>query len=93
MTVVLYVLLICLIDESEKSCKREMDVSRDKIALGRSSSESPTFRNMRTPPPSAASASSDNRVLTHALARLTPLNLQVLFIYTEVHTVIYDKDI
>ncbi|XP_051726460.1 IQ motif-containing protein H isoform X1 [Ctenopharyngodon idella] len=63
-------------NESEKACKREMDVSRDGMALGRSSTESPTSRTMRTPPPSAASASSDNRVLTRGLARLTPLNLQ-----------------
>lgn len=82
-----------MVDESEKACKREMDVSRDRMALGRSLSESPTSRNMGTPPPSAASASSDNRVLTHGLARLTPLHLQVLFIYTELHKVIYDKDI
>lgn len=82
-----------MIDESEKACNREMDFSRDGMALGRSATESPTSRTMRTPPPSAASASSDNRVLTRGLARLTPLNLQVLFIYTEVHKVIYDKDI
>ncbi|XP_048024439.1 LOW QUALITY PROTEIN: IQ motif-containing protein H [Megalobrama amblycephala] len=63
-------------DESEKACKREMDVCRDGMALGRSSTESPASRTMRTPPPSAASASSDNRVLTRGFARLTPLNLQ-----------------
>ncbi|XP_067276603.1 IQ motif-containing protein H isoform X2 [Pseudorasbora parva] len=63
-------------NESENACKQEMDVTRDGMADGRSVTESPTFKTMRTPPPSVASASSDNRPLTHGLARLTPLNLQ-----------------
>ncbi|XP_073707067.1 IQ motif-containing protein H [Garra rufa] len=58
-------------NESEEASKLEMDVSRD----GRSATESPGSRTMRTPPPSAASASSDN-VLIRGVARLTPLNLQ-----------------
>ncbi|RXN18242.1 IQ domain-containing H isoform X1 [Labeo rohita] len=63
-------------DESEKASKLEMDVSRDGTALGRSATESPPSRTIRTPPPSAASASSDNGVLNRGIARLTPLNLQ-----------------
>uniref|UniRef100_A0A672T222 IQ motif-containing protein H-like n=1 Tax=Sinocyclocheilus grahami TaxID=75366 RepID=A0A672T222_SINGR len=79
-------------NESERASKLEMDVSRDEMALGRSGTESPAFRTIRTPPPSAASASSDNGVLNRGIARLTPLNLQVIFIY-DIHKVIYDKDI
>ncbi|XP_051580204.1 IQ motif-containing protein H-like [Myxocyprinus asiaticus] len=64
-------------DVSEKACKWKMDVSReDGMALGWSTTEGLPFRTIRTPPPSAASISSDNRVLIHGLARLTPLNLE-----------------
>ncbi|XP_065135070.2 IQ motif-containing protein H [Paramisgurnus dabryanus] len=45
------------------------------MALGRST-EGQTSGTMRTPPPSAASTSTDNRVMTHGLARLIPLNPQ-----------------
>ncbi|XP_016143366.1 IQ motif-containing protein H [Sinocyclocheilus grahami] len=65
-------------NESERASKLEMDVSRDEMALGRSGTESPAFRTIRTPPPSAASASSDNGVLNRGIARLTPLNLQTV---------------
>nr|XP_055030438.1 IQ motif-containing protein H isoform X1 [Misgurnus anguillicaudatus] len=63
-------------DESEKARKWQVVVNReDGMALGRST-EGQTSRTMRTPPPSAASTSTDNRVLTYGLARLTPLNPQ-----------------
>lgn len=82
-----------IIDESQRASKLEMDVSRDEMALGRSGTESPLSRTIHTPPPSAASASSDNGVLNRGIARLIPLNLQVVFIYTDTHKVMYDKDI
>ncbi|XP_056621616.1 IQ motif-containing protein H isoform X2 [Triplophysa dalaica] len=63
-------------DEREKACKWQIDVNReDGMALGRSA-EGPTSSTMRTPPPSAASISSENRVLVNGLARLIPLNPQ-----------------
>ncbi|XP_042600039.1 IQ motif-containing protein H isoform X2 [Cyprinus carpio] len=63
-------------DESERASKLEMDVSKDKMAFGRSGTETPASRTIYTPPPSAASASSDNGVLNRGIARLTPLNRQ-----------------
>lgn len=80
-----------IIDELERASKLEMDVSRDEMALGRSGTESPSSRTIHTPPPSAASASSDNDVLNRGIARLTPL--KVVFIYTDIHKVAYNKDI
>nr|AAI61661.1 Si:dkey-246a16.2 protein [Danio rerio] len=65
-------------NESKKVYKQEMDVRRDGMALRRSAMESAESRLIRAPPPSAASASSDNRVLTRGLARLSPLNPQSL---------------
>uniref|UniRef100_A0A672N890 IQ motif containing H n=1 Tax=Sinocyclocheilus grahami TaxID=75366 RepID=A0A672N890_SINGR len=72
-----------MIDESEKASKLEMDVSRDGMALGRSATESPASRTILTPPPSAASASSDNEVLNCGIADLPHLTFRYyLFILT-----------
>ncbi|XP_051953537.1 IQ motif-containing protein H-like [Xyrauchen texanus] len=64
-------------DVSEKSYKWEIDLSReDGMAIGWSTTAGLTSRSICTPPPSAASINSDNRVLAHGLARLSPLKPQ-----------------